>query len=387
MRRVYLDHTATTPLDQRVFEAMKPYFTERFGNASSIHAFGQQARAALDSARDTLAAFLGAQGGEVIFTGSGTEADNLALKGSAWKMRERGRTHIIVSAVEHHAILEPCRFLEGEGFSVTYLPVDDAGVVDPEVLRKALRPETGLVSIMHANNEVGSINDIASIAAAAHASGALVHTDAVQSFGKIPIHVGQLGVDLLSISAHKIYGPKGIGALYVRRGTPMERLLHGGGQERGMRAGTENVPLAVGFAHAAQLMISDLESERVRLRALRARLKATLEQRFPHLLFNGSQKHGLPHILNFSFPDEQGAIDGEALLFNLDLEGVAVTSGSACTSGSTDPSHVLLAMGRNERTARASLRFSLGRGTTEDDIDYAVDALGRVIRSMTSRGA
>ncbi|HEY6192153.1 MAG TPA: cysteine desulfurase family protein [Bacteroidota bacterium] len=384
VRRVYLDHTATTPLDPGVFEAMKPFFSGRFGNASSIHHFGREARAALDESRDTLARLIGAQSGEVFFVSGGTEANNFALKGAGRALMARGRNHIITDKSEHHAVLEPCAGLEQTGFEVTYLDVDGSGRVKLEDLRAAIRPQTGLISVMHANNEVGTINPVAGVARIAKAQGILVHSDAVQSFGKIPVNVDLLGVDLLSLSAHKIYGPKGIGALYVRKGIEIERYLHGGGQERGRRAGTENVPGAVGFAEAAAAMQRQMEAERQRLVELKDRLRSSLRERHPWLLFNGDQtpSGALSHILSVSFDSERIRIDGEALLFNLDLAGIAVTSGSACTSGSMEPSHVLLAMGRDPATAKAAIRFSMGRSTTEEDIDYTAGVLTDIVERI-----
>lgn len=382
MHRVYLDHTATTPLDARVFEAMKPYFLEKFGNASSIHRFGQEARAALDESRAMLARFINAREGEVYFTGSGTEADNFALKGVSRAMRKRGKSHVITSKVEHHAVLETCEFLEGEGFSVTYLDVDGNGRILPDDVRRAIAPMTGLISIMHANNEVGTINPVEEIAAIAKEHGILFHTDAVQSFGKLPVNVVTMGIDLLSLSAHKIYGPKGIGAIFIKTGVEIDKFLHGGAQERGRRASTEAVPLAVGFAKAASLMHATMEEEGKRLSDLKNRLRTMLEERFPYLLFNGDREQSLPHILNVSFDSSKVNVEGDVLLLNLDLAGVAVTSGSACTSGSMKPSHVLLAMGRDERTATATIRFSMGRSTTLEDIDYTVDVLENILEKI-----
>jgi cysteine desulfurase len=379
MRRVYLDHTATTPLDPAVFEAMKKCYTERFGNASSIHHFGREARAALDESRDTLARLIGAQSGEVFFVSCGTEADNFALKGVAAAMLRRGKNHVITSKSEHHAILETCQFLEQNGCTVTYLPVDEHGRVRVEDVRAAITGRTGLISIMHANNEVGTISPVEDIARVAKEHGIAFHSDAVQSFGKIPVRVDDLGVDLLSLSAHKIYGPKGIGALYVRRGVDIDRFIHGGGQERGRRAGTENVPLAVGFAEAASLIHGRMEADQHRFAQLKERLQSGLRELFPWIIFNGHPREALPNILNFSFDSRRLSIDGEALLFNLDLAGIAATSGSACTSGSMEPSHVLLAMGRDTATARATLRFSMGRSTTEEDIDYTLSVLAEVV--------
>ena len=382
MRKVYLDHTATTPLDQRVFDVMQPYFLEKFGNASSIHQFGREARAALDESRETIAKLIGAKAGEVFFVSGGTEANNFALKGVAWKMRERSKTHIITSKVEHHAVLETCAFLEQNGFDVTYLDADTSGMVSPDGVIKALKPATGIISIMHANNEVGAINPITEISAIARKHNIIFHTDAVQTFGKLPISVNELGLDLLSISAHKIYGPKGIGVLFVRKGIDIERFMHGGGQERGRRAGTENVPLAVGFAKAAELILAERETEQKRLGELKMKLRSMIEEKFLFVLFNGHKTVSLPHILNISFDSTKIDIDGEALLFNLDLAGIAVTSGSACTSGSMEPSHVLLAMGRDAKTSKATIRFSMGKGTTPEELEYVVTTLEEIVKRI-----
>ena len=382
MKNVYLDHTATTPLDPRVLDSMKPYLTTHFGNASSIHSFGREARAALDESRDALAKSLRAQAGEVFFTSGGTEGDNAALKGAAWAMRELGKSHVVTNKTEHHAVLESCAFLEENGFSVTYADVDQFGMIDPDEIRRAIKPETGLISIMHANNEVGTINPVKEIALIAKERDILFHSDGVQSFGKLATDVNELGVDLFTISAHKIYGPKGIGALYIRRGTKIDRFMHGGGQERGRRAGTENVALAVGFAKAAELMDEMHTAEYPRLNDLKHHLKTMLEKTFPYILFNGHGEQSLAHILNISFDNARIEIDGESLLFNLDLAGIAVTSGSACTSGNIAPSHVLLAMGRSVQTAKATIRFSLGRSTTLDDLKYTVERLTEIVHMI-----
>jgi len=380
MNRIYLDHTATTPLDSRVLEEMAPYFTSKFGNASSIHAFGQEARAALDRSRDRIAGFLGASSGEIIFTGSGTEADNFAIKGTARARRRlAGKDHILTAAAEHHAVLETCRSLEGEGFSVTYLPVNQSGMVSASAVREGIRPATALVSIMHANNEIGTINPIGEISRVTRAEGIPLHSDAVQSFGKIQVNVEELGVDLLTISAHKIYGPKGIGALYIRRGLEIESFIHGGAQERGRRAGTENVPLAVGFSKAASIIMEEREAESRRLSSLRDEFRKILLERLQGILINGAVEPTLPHILNISFDSKKIGIDGESLLFNMDLSGIAVTSGSACTSGNMEPSHVLLAIGRDAATAKASIRFSMGRSTTMTDLRTAAGALEAIV--------
>lgn len=386
MKRVYLDHTATTPLDERVFEAMRPYFSETFGNASSIHSFGREAKAALEKARETIAKAIGAQSGELFFTSGGTESDNFAIRGVALAARKKGKTHIITSAAEHHAVLEPCEGLTEEGFDVTVLPVDSHGLVTPEQVRTAITDRTCLVSIMHANNEVGTIYPIKEIAAMAHEQGVLVHTDAVQTLGKIPVDVRELEIDLMTISAHKLYGPKGIGALYVKKGTELEPLLYGGGQERGKRPGTENVPLAVGFARAVDLALAEMSTEMQRLALLRQSLESRIRDEFPAAIINGHPTHRLPNILNISFDSSKLNIDGDVLVLNMDLHGVAVTSGSACTSGSMQPSHVLLAMGRDVKTAKATLRFAFGKCNAEDDVAAVVQRLQDVIGQMTRRG-
>ncbi|HZY10307.1 MAG TPA: cysteine desulfurase family protein [Bacteroidota bacterium] len=382
MKTVYLDYSATTPLDPRSFDAMRPFFLEKFGNASSIHRVGQEARAALDNSRDKIAQLLAVDAGEIYFVSGGTEANNFALKCIAWRMREDGKTHIITSKSEHHAILDTCEYLEHTGFQVSYIDVDDYGMVEPEEIGKRVRSTTGLITTMHSNNEIGTINPISEIAAIAHEHNVIFHSDAVQSFGKIPLRVPDLQVDSLSLSAHKIYGPKGIGVLYVRKGIEIERLMHGGGQERGRRAGTENIPLIVGFATSAELIISEMESEQGRISELRNKMKSMLQQKNSFIIFNGHPTHVLPNILNISFDSRKIDIDGEALLFNLDLAGIAVASGSACTSGSMTPSHVLSAMGRDLKTAKASIRFSLGRATTEEDLDYTVNTLEGIINRI-----
>lgn len=383
MRRIYLDHTATTPLDERVLEAMRPYFSDMFGNASSIHSFGREAKSALEKARETIANAIGAQSGEVFFTSGGTESDNFAIRGVALAARKRGKTHIITSAAEHHAVLEPCEKLKAEGFDLTVLSVDSNGLVTPEHVRDAVTERTCLISIMHANNEVGTIYPIKEIASVAHERGVLLHTDAVQTLGKIPVDVRELGVDMMTLSAHKLYGPKGIGALYVKKGTEIEPLLYGGGQERGKRPGTENVPLAVGFARAVALALAEMSTEMPRLASLRRHLESRIREEFPAAIINGHPSDHLPHILNISFDSRKLNIDGDVLVLNMDLHGVAVTSGSACTSGSMQPSHVLLAMGRDVKTAKATLRFAFGRCNTQEDVDAAVERLHAVIRQVT----
>lgn len=386
MKRIYLDYSATTPVDKRVVEAMMPYWSGTFGNASSVHGFGREARLVLEESRETIARFIGAKTDELYFTSGGTESDNHALKGVAAAAKKSGRQRILVSAIEHHAILEPAEFMRSEGFDVEVIPVGESGIVDPDVVRKLMTPTTALVSVMHANNEIGTIQPVRAIADIAHEFGALMHTDAVQTVGKIPVNVNELGVDLLSLSAHKIYGPKGIGASFIRKGTAIESFMKGGAQESNRRAGTENVASAAGFAKAVELC-SDLESEQNRLRSLKSRLKEIVLATSEGWIVNGAEDRSLPNILNVSFDSSVTEIDGEALIMGMDLRGVAVTSGSACTSGSLQPSHVLLAMGRYLKTARATIRFSMGRWTTEEEIEYAADALRDVLKTVRKPSA
>ena len=383
MKNIYLDHTATTPLDERVLQAMLPYFSHTFGNASSVHSFGRESKQALEEARARIAHAIGAEPGELFFTSGGTESDNLAILGCRTNASER--TLVLTSRSEHHAVLEPCRYLAERGGEAIFLPVDAEGVVELDSLRKAVGQKPALVSIMHSNNETGAISPLEEISQIAHAEGCLVHSDAVQSLGKLPLDVRTLGLDLASFSAHKVYGPKGIGALYVRKGTALAPIIRGGGQERGLRPGTENVPLAVGFAEAVRLVTENREAESARLSALRDGLEMRLREAFPELLVNGAGARRLPHVLNVSFDSTRMPLEGEMLVMNMDLEGVALTSGSACTSGSLQPSHVLLALGRDELTAKATLRFSFGRANSEEDVKYAAGAVKRVIAKMHPR--
>lgn len=375
--KVYLDHNATTPLDPRVLEAMMPYLREEYGNPSSLHQWGRAARTALEDSRAKIASLLGAERESIIFTGGGTEADNLAIKGTAWANQEKGK-HIITSAVEHHGVIHVCEYLQKQGFEVSYLPVDGKGRLDLEGLRRAIRPDTILITLMHANNETGTLFPLGEIGQIARERKILFHTDAIQSFCKIPLDVEKDQLDLLSISAHKIYGPKGVGALYIRKGTRITPVLHGGSQERKRRPGTENVAGVVGFAQAAVLLHADMEREAKRLATLRDALQAGIRERIPHVHLNGDPDHRLPGTLNMSFE----FVEGESLILHLDREGIAVSSGSACTSGSLEPSHVLLAMGIPHEVCHGSLRFSLGRSTTKEQIEYTLEALTRIVERM-----
>jgi cysteine desulfurase len=377
-RSVYLDYAATTPVDPLVREEMLPYWGDTFGNPSSIHRFGQDVRRAVDRARDAMAAGIGCDASEIYFTSGGTEADNTALLGVLLAARERGRNHLVTTTVEHHAVLDCAAFAEKTlGFAVTYVPVDEYGHVDLDAVALAVTDHTALVSVMHANNEIGTLQPIAEIARRVRERGAYFHTDAVQTLGQMCLDVDALGVDLMTLSAHKIYGPKGVGALYVRKGVRFMPWLHGGQQEREKRAGTENAAGIIGFGKAAELLPTWREAEAVRLVALRDRFIASVRDRLPDARLNGHPTERLPNNANLAFP---GA-DGETLLLALDLHGVAASSGSACASGSIEPSHVLLALGLPLSLARAAVRFSLGRGTTEEDLTYAADVLGAVVRS------
>jgi len=375
---VYLDHAATTPIDRRVVEAMWPYFADRFGNPSSRHPSGEVASRAVAWARETAAAAIGASSSEIIFTSGGTESDNLAILGVALALRDRG-DHVITTAIEHSSVLEPCRQLARlHGFRLTVLPVDRFGVVDPETLERALDKSTVLVSVMTANNEVGTLEPIREIAALTRARGVLLHTDAVQAVGALPVDVDSLGVDLLTLSGHKVYGPKGIGALYVRRGTPVRPLLHGGGQERGLRSGTENVPGIVGLATALQIAAAERPEYAARAGSLRDRLIAGVLAAVPEALLTGHPTERLPNHASFCFP----GVHGEAVLVELGARGICCSSGSACHAGSTEPSHVLMALGLAADVAHTAVRFSLGRGTTGTEIDEALSVLPDVVSGL-----
>jgi cysteine desulfurase len=377
--RVYLDHNATTPVDPAVASVIGAVLQSEFGNPSSVHHFGQRAKALLDDARSSVAALIGAQPGDVVFTGSGTESDNAAIRGAAEALESTGRRHLIATALEHEAVLNTLKALVRRGWRITLLPVDASGVVSPDSLAAAISDDTALVSVMHANNEVGTIQPVAEFAAIAKRHGALMHTDAVQSAGKIAIDVAALGIDLLSISAHKLNGPKGAGALWIRRGTRLTAFATGGRQERGRRAGTENVPGIAGFGIAADLARTKLPEESSRLALLRNRLETLVCERVSGTVINATGPR-VPNTTNISFD----RVEAESLLIALDLEGIAVSTGSACSSGTLEPSHVLKAMGLPSHRTQNSIRFSLGAGNTEVDIDRVIEALPRVVDKLRS---
>lgn len=380
-RTIYLDHAATTPVDEQVLAAMLPYFTEQYGNPSSIHRLGRSALQALDDARETVASILGAGRREVIFTGGGSEADNLAVKGVALAQRRAGKgAHIITSAIEHHAVLHAVEQLEAFGFEATVLPVDRDGLVRPDDLRAALRPDTVLVSIMYANNEVGTIQPLAELGAICREHGVPLHTDAVQAAGSLPLNVDALHVDLLTLAAHKFYGPKGVGVLYVRHGTPLLPQINGGGQERRRRAGTENVAGIVGLATGLRLAEERREWYVRHCSALRDRLIAGVLERVPYTWLNGHPTQRLPNNANLAFE----FAEGESILLLLDQHGIAASSGSACTSGSLEASHVLLALGLPDERALGAVRFTVGKGTTTEDIEYVLDLLPGLIERLRS---
>ncbi len=375
-RKVYFDHNATTPIAPEVWQAMTEA-VNNFGNSSSIHTFGREAKVVLESAREKVANFIGARPSEIIFTSGGTEADNLALFGVASALAHRGR-HIIISQIEHHAVLESAHHLVKQGFEVSYLAPTGEGMILPEELVKAVRPDTILVSIMAANNETGAIQPIADLAKIAREKGILFHTDAVQMAGKRSINVTELGVDLLSISAHKLYGPKGVGALWVRRGVKINPLQVGGGHEQNRRAGTENFVSIIGFARACELASAQMETDDKKFSVLSAKLYAGLKEKVDDFRINGSLERRLPNTLNISFP----GLDGEAVIVGLDMEGIAVASGSACTSGATEPSHVLMALGLSKREALGSIRVSFGRDNTDEEVDYFLSVLPPIVERL-----
>ena len=377
MKRIYMDHNATTPVHPAVLEAMLPYFTEFYGNASSVHSFGREARNGIEEARERIANFTGAQPGEIIFTSGGTESDNFAIEGAAFENVKKGK-HIITSLIEHPAVLNTCKHLETHGFEVSYLTVDKYGVVSLDELKDLIRDDTILITIMHANNEVGTIQPMKKIGMIAKEKGIILHTDAVQTTGKVPINVNELGIDLVSMSAHKIYGPKGVGALYMRKGTKVEPLIRGGHHERNRRGGTENVPGVVGFGKAIEIASADMETESKRLWNLTEKMKNGLFEKLDYVYTNSHPKNRLPNTMNISFD----YVEGEAILLNLDMKGIAASTGSACSSGSLEPSHVLLALGICAATAQGTIRFSLGRANNEEDVDYLVDELPSIITRL-----
>lgn len=375
--KVYIDHAATTPCDRRVVEAMIPYFTNEFGNADSQHFYGRATAKAVADARETVADIIGCKSNEIYFTGSGTEADNWALKGVALHNRHKGN-HIIISAIEHHAILNSAEWLERNGFRVTKLPVDSTGLVSVSDLEAAIDNETTLVSVMYVNNEVGTIEPIKELAEIAHKHGALFHSDCVQAMPYIKIDVKELGVDLLSMSAHKFYGPKGIGALYIRNGVKLDKLICGGGQERSQRGGTTNTPLVAGMAEALKITACEMQANNEYIAKLRDRFVNRVIEEIPYVRFNGNMERRIPSVANFSFE----FVEGEGILMLMDFNGIAVSSGSACSSGSLDPSHVLLAMGVPIEVSHGSIRFSFGKDNTMEEVDYTVDKLKDTIAKL-----
>ena len=377
MKRIYLDYAATTPMRSEVLEAMQPYLTEVFGNPSSIYSYGHEAKAGVDKARTAVASLLGAREEEIVFTGGGTEADNFAIKGIGFANRSKGN-HIITSSIEHHAVLETCQFMETQGFAVTYLQVDKYGMVDPDDVKNAITPETILITIMHANNEIGTIQPISEIGRIAREAGVYFHTDAVQTAGHIPSDVNELNVDMLSTSAHKLYGPKGVGALYLRKGTRIVPLIHGGEQENNRRASTENVAGIVGFGKAAELAKLELKVESTRIAAMRDRLVNSMEKNIDEIQLNGHRTRRLPNNINLTV----AYTEGESIVLNLDLKGICASTGSACTSSSLEPSHVLVAIGLPQEIAYSSFRMTLGKWNTDEDIDRVIQVLPEVIADL-----
>lgn len=383
MRTVYFDHAATTPVDERVLEHMKPYFTRHFGNANSTHQIGNEAKVAVEEARETVAELIGAEPAEIIFTSGGTESDNAVIKGV---LEATGKKEVVTSPLEHHAVLHTVEDTKRHGVRPVYLEADERGRIAPEKVAEAITDETALVSLMHVNNEIGTINPIADIAEVCREHQVPFHSDTVQSVGKIPVDVDELGVDFLSISGHKIYGPKGVGVMYMRYGSPWMPWMHGGSQERRRRGGTLNVPGIVGLAKALKLVMDEREEHQKQFRRLRKRLIEGLRERFDgDVRVNGDPEAGVPHIINLSFSDgDGGGLDGEMLLLNLDVEGICVSNGSACTSGAMEPSHVLSGIGLDESIANSSIRISLGKDNDEEDIDYFLQSLEKVLPRMMS---
>jgi cysteine desulfurase len=377
MRRIYFDNAATTSVDPEVVKAMLPYFNEVFGNPASLHYFGRQANNAVESSRALAADFIGAKSEDIIFTSGGTESDNFALKGIAYANSSKGR-HIITSNIEHHAVLESCQFLEDNGFKVTYLPVQSNGILNPDEVKKSIKKDTILISVMHANNEIGTIQQIREIGRVAKENKIYFHTDAVQSFGHIPVNVDELNIDMLSASAHKIYGPKGVGLLYIRKGTRIQPFLNGGSQEKKLRASTHNVPGIIGFGKAIEIASKNMEKESVALTNLRDKLINGVLANINNVKLNGDSGQRLPNNANFSVK----FVEGEGMVLGLDLEGIAVSSGSACTSGSLEPSHVLRAIGRTADLAHGSVRFSFGKYNTAQEVDYALEKFIKIVSRL-----
>lgn len=377
MKTIYLDHAATCPTDPKVIDAMLPYFAENYGNPSSIYSLSRTTRNAIENAREILAKAIGADPKEIVFTSGGSESDNFALKGIAHALKDNGN-HIITSQIEHHAVLYTCKYLEKNGYEITYLPVDNDGIVDLDELERAIRPDTILISIMHANNEIGTIQPIQQIGEIARKHRVKFHTDAVQTFGHIPINVDDLNVDLLSLSGHKFYGPKGVGALYIRKGTKITPLIHGGDQERRRRASTENVPGIIGLGKAAELALAIMDKEAERQSQLRDEFIQTILKNIPDARLNGHPAKRLPNNVNISFE----GIEGESILLNLDMEGIAASTGSACSSSSLEPSHVLLSIGLTHEFAHGSVRFSLGKHTKQEELDHVAEVLPGIVKKL-----
>jgi len=377
-RIIYLDHNATTPVNPEVLKAMIPFYKSQYGNASSLHSKGREARNAVDKAREILGDFLGTEPEDIIFTSGGTESDNFAIKGTLFRNKDTGRDHIITSKIEHQAVLSTCKYLEKKGVRVTYVDVDKYGIVDLNQIKDSIAEKACLITIMHANNEVGTIQPIKEIARIAKEKGVYFHTDAIQSFCKIPTGAKELGVDMLSISAHKIYGPKGVGALYIRKGVKIEPYQHGGHHERSLRAGTENVAGIVGLGKAVELLKEDYLQKAQRIQMLRDRLHKGLSEEIDELYLNGHPELRLPNTLNLGF----AYVEGESLLLNFDMKGICVSTGSACTSGSLEPSHVLTAMGADPIISQGSVRFSLGQDNSEEEIDYCIRVIPKIVRKL-----
>jgi cysteine desulfurase len=376
-RVIYLDHAATTPTDPEVVQAMLPYFTDRFGSASTLYSIGKDSKAAVEEAREKIAALINARPEEIYFTSGGTESDNWAITGAAFANQSKGN-HIITSKIEHHAVLETCHFLEKHGFEVTYLPVDANGLIDPEDVKRAITDKTILISIMHANNEIGTIEPVEEIGKIAHERKVIFHTDTVQTVGSIPVDVNAIGCDALSISAHKLYGPKGVGAMYLRKGTKIQRFMHGGGQEMNRRAGTHNVTGIVGLGKAAEIAKETMDETIPRLIGLRDKLIDGIFAKIPDVRLNGHKTLRLPNNVNVSFE----GIEGESIILLLDMHGICASSGSACTSGSLDPSHVLMSLGLRHEQAHGSLRLTLGRENTDWDVKNVLEALPVIVERL-----